>query len=381
MRTHTTATLPALLGLGLSLGLAACAPTFDGPEEIKGLRLLAVRAEPPELGAAADGEGAGWPAAAASLRALVGHPDFVADGPPRAIVLHLSCTPAPGDLQAPLCTQFAELTDPSGLVGRIDTAGACAAPGRGAVNAITFSGLEACDRTGCAPFSVRRDPDDAGSAVALQPPGYTLPDGLALSSLPAGHVQRVLGLDVVDLQLVLEAAPAEIAPAVAMPDACTTLAAVLERFGALWETRPHVVGLKWLHVRGPDMPADAAPNVNPAVSGLSFAGEALPLPGAAPAAVTPGREADLLPVLPGDFSALRQRYQRFDTEARYVDTRDEEWAYSWFATAGALEDPRTYAWDEGAPFTPARGPAVLWLVVRDLRGGTAWTAAAVEGAP
>jgi hypothetical protein len=379
MRTHATATRATLLGLGLAL--AACAPSFDGPEEIKALRLLAVQAEPPELGAVADGEGAGWPAAAASLRALVGHPDFVADGPPRAIVLHLSCTPAPGDLQAPLCTQFAQLTDPSGLVGAIDTAGACAAPGRGAVNAITFSGLEACDRSGCVPFSVRRDPEDAGSAVALPAPGYTLPDGLALSSLPAGHVQRVLGLDVVDLQLVLEAAPDDVAPAAAMPDACATLGAVLERIGGLWETRPHVVGLKWLHVRGPDMPAESAPNVNPVVSAMSFDGATLPPPGAAPAAVTPGLERDLLPVLPGDFAALRQRYQRFDTNARYVDTRNEEWTYSWFTTAGELKDPRTYAWDDAQPFEPAAGPAVLWLVVRDLRGGSAWTAAAVEGAP
>lgn len=375
MRTHVAATL-----LAFTL-LSACGPDFDGPEEIRSLRLLAVQAEPPELGAAADGSGPSWPATAAALRSLVAHPGFATPGGQRAVVLHLACTPAPGDLEATVCTQFSRLTDPDGLVGLIDAAGACAAPGRGVPNAITFSGLEACDRTGCAPFSVRRDPADATSSVALPPPSYALPDGFALSALPPGHVQRVLGLDVVDVLLVLEATPDEVAPTAAMPDACSALQAVLQRIGEGWRSRPHVVAIKWMHVRGPDMPPESAPNRNPALAGISFGGDALPAPGAAPMTARVGQERDLLPVLPGPFTDLRERFQRFDTAARYVDTRDEEWGYSWFTTAGELDDARTNLWDEGLPFAPAPGPAMIWLVARDLRGGTSWTAGVLEGTP
>jgi hypothetical protein len=225
---------------------------------------------------------------------------------------------------------------------------------------------------------VLRDPEDPGSAVALPAPAYALPDAFSLSALPAGHPQRTLGIDVVDLALALAARPEELAPAAAAADACAALGAALGRLAALWPDRAHLASLKWLHVRGPEMPVASPPNQNPAVSGMKLDGTALPAPGGTPAAVRAGEGQDLLPVLPGDFVALRERYQRFDSDGALVDTRDEEWAYSWFTTAGDLHHAHTNAWDEPDRLTPDHGRALLWLVVRDLRGGMAWTAAEIE---
>jgi hypothetical protein len=353
---------------------AACSPKFDGPEEVKGLRLLAVQAEPPELGAAGDGSGAAWPADTAALRSLVGHPGFAEDGAARAVVLHLACTPAPGDASGTACTRLSELAQPADLLPLLSTADACADPGRGAAGAVTFSGLEVCSRDGCGPLAVPLDPAIPSATVELPSPRYALPAGYGLASLPAGNVQRVLGVDVVDLALVIEAAPADLAPAAAVPDACGALEAALTRLASLWELRAHVTALKWIHVRGPGMPADSLPNRNPSVSGITLAGAALPAPGGAPLAASAGDPQELLPVLPAPFAALRERFQRFDTSGRYLDTRDEDWAYSWFTTAGALDHAHTHAEDEANALEPAHGRAVLWLVVRDLRGGMAWTA-------
>jgi hypothetical protein len=188
----------------------------------------------------------------------------------------------------------------------------------------------------------------------------------------------VLGVDVVDLALVVEAAPEELAPAVAVPDACAALAATLTQLEASWASRSHVAALKWLHVRGPDMPAASPPNLNPAVPGITLAGATFPAPDATPLSATAGKAQDLLPSLPGAFDALRQTYQRFDTGGHYLDTREEEWDYSWFTTAGDIDHAHTHADDEADAFTPAHGRAVVWLVVRDLRGGTAFTAGTVE---
>jgi hypothetical protein len=365
------ATLAALAVLALSAG---CATQFDGPEKVKGLRVLAVQAEPPEIGAAADGSGPSWPAASASIRTLVGHPAFAQDGDVHAIVLHLGCTAAPGQVAGTVCTQLSELSQPSDLLAFLSAATACTAPGLGVAGAITFSGLEACSRDGCGPLSVPLDPADAASTVSLASPTYALPADYSLAALPSSSTQRVLGADVVDLALALEAAPADVAPTAAVADACGALAAVLGRFQAAWSARPHLAALKWLHVRGPDMPAASPPNHNPVVSGITLAGAPLPAPGGTPLAAQVGKKQDLLPALPGAFDTLRETYQRFDTDARYVDTRQEDWAYSWFVTAGDVDHSHTQSFDEANPLDPGAGTTVVWLVVRDLRGGMAWTA-------
>jgi hypothetical protein len=373
MTTRTLAPLAALLAL------AACSPSFDGPEKVKHLRLLAVQADPPELGAAADGSGPAWPASGAALRSLVAHPHFAVDATPQALILHLGCTPQPGDPSGTACTQLSELSDPAGLLQNVSVADACTAPGRGEVNAITFSGLEACDRDGCGPLSVPLDPANPGTTADLPAPSYALPAGYSLAALPAGHPQRVIGLDVVDVALVLEATPAEVAPSSAVSNGCEALGAVLQNLQTLWPARDHLVSLKWTHVRGPDMPAESAPNHNPTVSGLRLSGQLLPAPGGTPLPAIAGKSAPLLPDFgAGSYESLREQYQRFDTDGRYLDTREETWAYSWFSTSGELDRPYTDSTDAANKLKPARGRAVLWLVVRDLRGGMAWTSGEIE---
>jgi hypothetical protein len=61
-----------------------------------------------------------------------------------------------------------------------------------------------------------------------------------------------------------------------------------------------------------------------------------------------------------------------------VRERTEAWAYAWFTTSGELKDEYTRGVDDPEQLTaPASGPLLVWLVVRDLRGGMAWTAASL----
>ena len=64
MRTHAIATAAVL-------ALTACQPDFTGPEQVQGLRVLSVQAEPPEIGAPGDqGSHTGWPPDGAVIQAL-----------------------------------------------------------------------------------------------------------------------------------------------------------------------------------------------------------------------------------------------------------------------------------------------------------------------
>jgi len=373
MSRHAFAPLATAL-----LAAAACTTQFEGPEKVTGLRVLGVRAEPPEIGAPSDASGTGWPADRATVETLVGLPAFANDAEDHAVVLHLGCTPAPGEVLGTVCTQMSALENPSDLLPFLRPENACTDPGRGAVDGITFSGLEACSRSGCGPLSVLRDPADPASTVTFPSPTYALPQGFSLSGLPAGDPSRVLGADVIDLALALEAAPGDLAPATAAPDDCAALSAVLQRIEQEWPSRANITTLKWLHVRGPDMPAASSPNHNPSVAGIALGGAPLSGPGGVPLSVVAGQQEPLLPSLPAPFEDLRETYQRYDSNGLYLDTRAEEWAYSWFTTGGDLADAYTSSWDEENSFTPRSGRAVLWLVVRDLRGGMAWTAGEVE---
>ncbi|MGC3999563.1 MAG: hypothetical protein QM767_19810 [Anaeromyxobacter sp.] len=362
---------PTLPLVAAALLAAGCMPDLDPASEVTGLRVLAVRAEPPELAPGA----AGAPDRA-TLGALVVHPAFTAAPDRRATVLHVACTPVPGDPSPSPCTQLTELADPVALLALVDPSQACAAPGTGAAGAITLAGLEACGALGCEPVVVLRDPADATSAVTLPAPGYALPAGYTLD-LPAGNAQRVLGVQVVDLALALDAGPEALAPVEPAADACAALLAVAERFGAAWASSEHVTALKRITVRGPDAPSP--PNRNPELTGVTLDGRALPLPGQAPASVAAGVEAGLLPVLPGDPDALREEYVRCDAAGRPIETRREDWTFSWFATAGELQHLHTYDATEADRYTaPGEGQVLVWAVVRDLRGGVAWRAAALE---
>ncbi len=384
MRPHAIASLAALLAL------SACAPDFAGPEKVTALRVLAVKAEPPEIGAGGDNarSAADWPAAFTTLDALIGHPDFAADDrTDRAVVLHLACTPAPGSALGTICTQTSALSEPSAL--RLDLSTACPATGAkhlGVVGGITIAGLQSCNRSGCHSLAVRSDANDPGSLVDFGPSDYQLPTDAAtdsfLGELPEGNRQRLLGTDAVVLSFAIEVGPEDsLSPAAPVPATCgALLPQIVDWFGLHWPVRPHVASLKWIHVRGPEMPPQFPPNANPQLSGIGVpAGDGTADANPLPTSLAAGKQLDLLPVLPPPgFDGLRQDYQRFDTDGNLVDTRKEEWAYSWFTTRGDLDQSHTTSWDERNAFTPKAGAAMLWLVVRDLRGGEVWTAAPVQ---
>jgi hypothetical protein len=171
---------------------AACGPDFDPASEVQGLRVLAVRAEPPEIAPVSDGAAP----ARAELATLVVHPALVADPARRAVVLHVACTPVPGDPSASACTRLSELADPTALLADADLATACATP------ASAWQGHHLRRPRGVRarrlrPASVRRDPADR-STVAL-PGRLRAAGGLPLSALPESSPERVLGLEVTDL--------------------------------------------------------------------------------------------------------------------------------------------------------------------------------------
>jgi hypothetical protein len=363
--------LPLLLP-ALALA-AACGPDFDPATEVRALRVLAVQAEPPEIAPAGDASALSRTA----LAALVAHPGFLDDPSRRAVVLHVACTPTPGDPSAPACTSLSELADPAALLGAVDLRAACETPGRGAAGMITFAGVESCGLEGCEPASVLRDPADPGSIVPLPAPAYELPPDYTLESLPDGAPELVLGLEVPELALALDASPAELAPAQAAPDDCAALAAVAARFLEEWPLRVHVASLKRIRVRGPEN--GSAPNQNPVISGVALEGVTLPASGGTPLAVAGAAEHDLLPVLPAPFDSLRETYVERDADGEPIRTKQEDWTFSWFTTAGDLDERHTNHPEERQTFTsPASGRAVIWAVVRDLRGGVAWKAGEVE---
>jgi hypothetical protein len=77
-----------------------------------------------------------------------------------------------------------------------------------------------------------------------------------------------------------------------------------------------------------------------------------------------------------------EAYVWLNPASRTIETRRESIRVSWFATAGAFASARTgrTELEAATPFSdnlwtaPAAGQKVfLWVVVRDDRGGTAWT--------
>jgi len=122
-------------------------------------------------------------------------------------------------------------------------------------------------------------------------------------------------------------------------------------------------------IRGPDALAGER-NHNPAVTGILAGGVALD-PDAA-TTFAPG-ETQLAPELPAGPGGQPEIYTRLDAAGAPVETVAEEWVFSWFATAGDLEDLHTRGADtERWTFDGARGPVRVVVVVRDLRGGVGW---------
>lgn len=344
-----------------ALALAACSPDFDPASRVEKLRVLAVRAEPPEI---APPPASGTPAAPgrAALTALVLRADDAAGPARKTTVLYVACVPAPGDPTTSPCVALASLRDPTAVLADAAQAG-CAGGGGGAPPPIAFAGVEVCAGRSCGPATA--------GGVALPAPELAVPAGYGFDALPAGAPGRILGVQAVVLAFALDAEPDELAPA--QWGACPA-GDVTARLAALWPAREHVLAAKRVWIRGPEAPD--APNQNPAIDDIAAGGAALP------STVAQGT-AHLAPLLPAGAADLHQPYTKLDAVGLPLEATREEWVYSWFSTAGELDELHTRDGEEASwtVSAPAGSPATIVAVVRDLRGGVAWTVRDVTIAP
>lgn len=112
-----------------------------------------------------------------------------------------------------------------------------------------------------------------------------------------------------------------------------------------------------------------SPNTNPRIDALLVDGSA----SERPLTVQGGTESELLAV-PSETSI--QEYEAAGEMHR------EDMRYTWLVTKGAIGDPVSWGDVGGVSATswrvPQKGPLMLWVVLRDGRGGTAWAFQPVE---
>lgn len=369
-----------------SLLLLGCGEGFLPVTYVDGLRILSVKAEPPEIA----WENGDIPAES-RLASLVADPRQL-DEPAREVVVgYLSCTPDPASAALSPCTAVTTLRSPAQLDEHLPADLCEAGEGGerlGPERPFAFLGAERClHEGGCGPLALEHE----GSEVPLPLPIYRLEDDLGLGGLPAGHPARKRGAEVVILAFAVAASAEELAEGVDFSDPCRLSASLMSRFFALFEARENLLALKRLQVRGPDHEDEA--NVNPSVPGILAAGTPLPAAPAAPwpAAATFERGAfvvlhprpapDLLDEAGRPLrDARRQRYTRYRQDGSVVEAIEETWRYSWFSTGGRFDAERTtdapIGWttptgSRDDPLPPG-GRTFLYLVVRDGRGGTDW---------
>ncbi len=118
------------------------------------------------------------------------------------------------------------------------------------------------------------------------------------------------------------------------------------------------------------------PNANPTLAPLAASVDGMPL---ALAAVPPGARVTLTASWP---ASSAETYAYYDAAAQTVTTQRESMQVSWYASAGAIDRESTAvdgsdpALASGNTWTaPAdAGPAHLWIVLRDSRGGVDFAA-------
>lgn len=344
------------LAAAAALALAACSPDFDPASKVDKLRVLAIQAEPPEIEPTSDSTVA---PDRATLRSLV----LDAEPAGTTTVVHLACVPTPGEPTPSPCVVFAALRDPTVMLAQ--AAQASCDPGHATSAAgVAFAGVEVCAAGVCGPA--------LAAGLPLPTPQVAIPDGFAFP--PAGP-ERILGVQAIDLAFALDATPDEL-----VAGAGTTTCWIGEmaaRFAELWSSREHVLSTKRIQIRGPAAPDP--PNVNPAIAGIKARGAELD----AEAATTLAGGTIALTPIP-DPLVLPQPYTKLDAAGAVIESTTEEWVYSWFSTAGDLDELHTHGTDpdEWTVSASAGGtPAIVAAVVRDLRGGEAWTVCRVVVAP
>lgn len=354
------ANVAALSALALSaLALSACSPDFTPASQVDKLRVLAIKAEPPEIEPAS---GTAVAPDRAALTAFVLRADFATDPARQTTVLYLACVPTPGDPTPTPCVLLAGLRDPTQYLA--EAAQASCAGGGSAPASVAFAGVEVCQARTCGPVTT-------SGGTALPSPEVAVPAGYGFDALPPGAPERILGVQAVVLAFALDATPDELT---AGAGACP-VADAAARIAALWAQREHVLATKRVWIRGPEAPDP--PNQNPAVAGIGDAAQNPLRSNVSPGAVY------LTPILPAGADLLHQAYTELDSTGTPIRSATEKWIYSWFSTAPELKDLHTgdggvEEWDVAST---GGSPAALAVVVRDLRGGVAWTSQDVTVGP
>ncbi len=344
-----------------ALAVAACTPDFDPASKVDRLRVLAIQAEPPEIAPPDDPDALHT----AALTSLVLRADFDAEPAPTTTVVYLACIPTPGDPKTSPCAALASLRDPTPLIGG---AAQAVCDGGGFALPIAFAGAEECLAGTCGPASAM--------GALLQAPEVAVPDrvddGFAALRAQGGGPELVLGVEAVVLAFALDASAGELVTAGAGATSCVA-GDLVTGLSRLWPSRDHVLSTKRVQIRGPDAPD--LTNENPAINGIAF-------DPAAATTVAAGTIA-LTPILPDGADALRQTYTKLDAAGIPIESTREDWVYSWFSTAGEIDELHTRGAtpDEWRIFGPGGSRAVVAAVVRDLRGGVAWTIREVTIAP
>jgi len=370
--------------LALAVALTACGPEFTPSTLIDKHHLLSIQAEPPEIAPTPrEGEAPVAPDRT-RLTALVAHPAHLTEPGHTSTVIYLACTPDPTVPGASPCSEFANIREPSALFDRgspADCEGAATGePGQGKLGGLSLAGVEVCDAGGCHPYRWT-DPADPSISFLLPSPSYVLPSELRLDTLPPGAPARRLGIVVTLLAIGIDARPEELLAG--SSDPCSALASFSQNLETLMAERENTLASKSLRVRGPDAPD--APNQNPSIVGVADGDVPLAVPGAALTSVSPGAEAELLPLLPAD--ADLPTYTKLDASGEVLETRQERWAYSWYATEGTLSNAHTTRADlvvrwkaedqDGHPL-PTGTRVRLYTVAHDLRGGASWVVRELE---
>jgi hypothetical protein len=355
-----------LLLLAAALALAGCNPEFDPASQVEGMRVLAVKAEPPEIAPHGDPDALHT----AALTSLVLRPDWVTTTATRqTTILYLACVPVPGDPAPSPCVGLASLRDPTAELAAAAQA-SCALdpepPSTTRPPRIAFAGAEVCDRFGC-------DAAALPGGGALPAPALAVPEryGELFAELRDDAPERVLGVEAQVLAFALDASVEELAEGA---EAGCPLSGIAARLSQLWSEREHVLSVKRVQIRGPLAPDPT--NENPTVPRIEARGaEVDPLPATPTVA---GGAVPLVPLAAPD--ADSQLYTELDVAGTPIASAREELVYSWFSTAGELEELHTRG-AEAEEWTVGAGRALVAVVVRDLRGGVAWAVHEVEVAP
>ncbi len=140
-----------------------------------------------------------------------------------------------------------------------------------------------------------------------------------------------------------------------------------------------------------DLKKRTHPNVNPALDSVGDLRPDDATGGGAANVVTAGQRVTLRAAWAAcapDATACTgaEAYASFDPATQTVQSRREAMRLSWFATSGALDEDHTGRDEsDAAPFSEnvwtaptVPGPAHLWVVIRDDRGGVGWRGFVVD---